>query len=487
MTGESFAAGLAAGLASYGPRPFIEFEGTWHSGDAVTEYRDRLAAALSDAGVSAHDPIGVVVRNRVPHAAAILGFIATGRPVVMIYGFQSERAIAADVDMLRLAAVVADRDDWTGPVLAAARRAGTVAVSLSMTEPRVESLTTHGEPHTDPALREAGMHILTSGTTGPPKRVPIRTAVLEHTVRSITHGQVVSPTDPPDVVLLPFGNIGGACQLLAAPFTGKRMVLLEKFTVDGWVRAVKKYRIRRGGAQPTVVRMILDADVPPEDLASLEVIVGGAGPLEQEIRDEFLHRYGIPVLWAYGATEFAGSVCAWTPELWERYGSDKPNSAGRPLPGVHVRVENGYLEARVDVIGPEWIRTTDLASIDTDGFITIHGRGDGAINRGGFKILPETVREVLLTHPAIRDACVVGVADRRLGKVPFAAVELWSGATSPTESELLALVRDVLPSPSVPVAITVVDELPRNAAMKVRPAEVAALYRPAPAQPRTPD
>jgi long-chain acyl-CoA synthetase len=486
MTGEPFATQLARGLASYGSRPFIEYENVWYSGEQVTRYSGRIAAVLAEAGVPAGAPVGVVVRNRLPHAAAILGFVAAGTPVVMIYGFQSERAIAADIEALHLAAVVADREDWTDTVLTAAVGAGTVAVAVAMAEPRVESLTARGESSCDPALGEAGIHILTSGTTGPPKRIPIRTAVLEHTVRSITHGQVVAPSDPPDVIFLPFGNIGGACQLLAAPCTGKRMVLLEKFTVAGWVGAVKRYRIRRGGAQPTIVRMVLDADVPPEDLASLEVLVGGAGPLEQSIRDEFERRYGVPVLWAYGATEFGGSVCAWTPDLWQRYGRHKPDSAGKPLPGVQVRVVDGYLEARVEVMGPDWIRTTDLASIDADGFITVHGRGDGAINRGGFKILPETVRGVLLTHPGVRDACVVGVPDRRLGEVPFAAVERRSGTACPTESELLALVRDALPSHHVPVAIAVVDDLPRSEAMKVRPAEVAALYRPSSPQPRTP-
>jgi acyl-CoA synthetase (AMP-forming)/AMP-acid ligase II len=128
-------------------------------------------------------------------------------------------------------------------------------------------------------------------------------------------------------------------------------------------------------------------------------------------------------------------------------------------------------------MGPEWIRTTDLASIDADGFITIHGRGDGAINRGGFKILPETVRRVLIGHPAVRDAAVVGVPDRRLGEVPFAAIEVRRGAPTPTEAELKDLVRAALPSHHVPVAIVCVDQLPRNQAMKVRPTEVAALYR----------
>jgi len=255
------------------------------------------------------------------------------------------------------------------------------------------------------------------------------------------------------------------------------------------VRAVKTYRVRRAGVQPAIVRMLLDADVAAEDLASLEYLPGGSGPLEPALRDAFEQRYGIPLLWAYGATEFAGSVCAWTPELYRRYGKAKRDSVGRPLPGVEVRIvdpesraevrpgEAGLLEARVAVIGPEWIRTTDVASMDADGFVTLHGRADEAINRGGFKILPETVRAVLVSHHAVRDACVVGVPDARVGEVPFAAVEVQQGVSPPSETELKDWVRESLPSHHVPVAIAVVDELPRNAAMKVRPGEVAALYQ----------
>lgn len=486
-----FADELARRLAGYGDAPFIEFERTWHSGDEIAALRARIDDALHRAGVAADEPVGVVVRNRLPHAAAVLGFVATGRPVVMIYSFQSARSIAADLERLRLPAVLADRQDWTDPVLDAARRTGTAALAVSSRPPSVQLLTSPGRGvATDPSLGVAGVHILTSGTTGAPKRVPIRTAVLEHTVASITHGAPASPDDPPDVVFWPFGSIG-VCQLLAAAYTGKRMVLLEKFTVAEWVRAVKTYRLRRGGVQPAIVRMLLESDVPAEDLASLEYLVGGSGSLERELREEFEARFGVPLLWAYGATEFAGSVCGWTPDLRERYGADKPDSSGRPLPGVQVRIVDaqtgapvpvggrGLLEARVGVMGPDWIRTTDVAAVDADGFVTLYGRSDGAINRGGFKVLPETVRRVLVTHPAVRDAAVVGVPDQRLGEVPFAAVELRRGATAPTEAELKDLVRDALPSHHVPVAI-VVAELPRNAAMKVRPADVAALYRPRP-------
>ncbi len=487
-----FAEALAVGLAAYGDRPFIEFRRKWYSGNEIMGFIGRVSTALRDAGVQPDEPVGIVVRNRVPHAATILGFIASRRPVVMIYSYQSATAIARDVETLALPAVLADPDDWTPELNSAVRSVGSAGISLCG-DPLAVGVAVPRQPGSrhDPTLEESGLHILTSGTTGPPKRIPVATKVLAHTVLSMTIGsgtEAVGPDTPPALVYWPFGSIG-VCQLLAAPCAGKRLVLLEKFSVTEWVEAIKTYRITRAGVQPAILRMLLQADVPPADLASLEGLSGGSGPLEPELRAEFEHRYGIPLLWAYGATEFAGSVCSWTPESYRLHGADKPDSVGRPLPGVRVRIVDaetgaevpagtvGLLEASVAVIGPDWVRTTDLASIDDDGFVTLHGRGDGAINRGGFKILPETVRRVLISHPSVLDACVVGVPDPRLGEVPFAAVELRRSAAVPSEAELKEMVRDALPSHHVPVAVAVVDALPRNAALKVRPGDVAALYR----------
>ena len=236
--------------------------------------------------------------------------------------------------------------------------------------------------------------------------------------------------------------------------------------------------------------MLLDADVAKEDLASLQFIVSASGPLDPETRDDFEARYGVPVVLAYGATEFAGSLCAWTPDMQREFGASKRNSVGRALSDTQLRIvdpesgaelatgQQGLLEAKVAPIGPDWIRTTDIASIDSDGFVTLHGRADGAINRGGFKILPETIRRVLISHPAVRDACVVGVPDARLGQVPFAAIETTPGIPVPSDDELKDLVRQSLPVYNVPVAFTVVVELPRNPALKVSLPDVAALYEP---------
>jgi acyl-CoA synthetase (AMP-forming)/AMP-acid ligase II len=488
---EAFTERFAAGLAGYGDGPCIEFDGCWYTGDDITAYADAIAAVLREAAVADVAPVGLVVRNRLPHAAAIIGFIAVARPIAMIYSFQSPESIGRDIEKLNLSAIVADEEDWTAEVIAASKRAGSAGVAISMRAPTVTAVP--GLEHRDDTRRHAqaepgvALQILTSGTTGPPKRQSIKTRVLERTVFSVTSGEAAPPGAPPEFSYWQFGGIG-VCQLIAGAYNGRRIVIMERFTVGDWVNKVKTHGIKRSGVQPAVIRMLLDSDVPKEDLASLDFLISASGPLDPETRDEFEAHFGIPVKLAYGATEFAGSLCAWTPDMDSEFGASKRNSVGRALADTELRIidpdtgaeipagQQGLLEARITSISDDWIRTTDIASIDDDGFVTLHGRADGAINRGGFKILPETVRRVLISHPAVRDACVVGVPDARLGQVPFAAIEASPGEPVPSEDELKDLVRQSLPVYNVPVAFAVVDELPRNPALKVSMPAVAALY-----------
>ena len=165
----------------------------------------------------------------------------------MIYSFQSPESIAHDVEQLGLAAVIADRENWIAPVIAAAERSGSAGVAISLQPPTVELIV--GLDRTG-ANRQyaafdgtAGLHVLTSGTTGPPKRQAIYANVLERIVFSVTGGNA-SPDDPPELIYWPLGGIGGVCQLVTGVYIGKRMVLLEKFSVEGWVRAVKTYGSR---------------------------------------------------------------------------------------------------------------------------------------------------------------------------------------------------------------------------------------------------
>jgi acyl-CoA synthetase (AMP-forming)/AMP-acid ligase II len=126
--------------------------------------------------------------------------------------------------------------------------------------------------------------------------------------------------------------------------------------------------------------------------------------------------------------------------------------------------------------GDQWIRTTDLASLDADGFLFIHGRADAAINRGGFKVLPEHLASVFRAHPGVQDAVIVALPDSKLGHVPGLAVEVRAGAPRVTEDELRAYARAHLVSYQVPARYLILDELPRSAAMKVRLVEVVELF-----------
>ncbi|UXA17363.1 class I adenylate-forming enzyme family protein [Mycobacterium sp. SMC-4] len=488
---ETFTTQFAAGLAGYGDGPCIEFDGRWYSGNEVSAYGAAIESSLQAAGVAAGTPVGLVVCNRLQHAAAIVGLLAAGRPMSMIYSFQSPHAIAADIERLALSAIIADRQDWCDEVVGAAQRSGSAGIAIAPSAPIVTAVT--GLEQRDSARTHAqaepgvALQILTSGTTGPPKRQAIKAAVLERTVFSVTSGERATPDAPPEFAYWQFGGIG-VCQLIAGVHNGRRIVMLERFTVEEFVRAIKRYGIRRSGVQPAVIRMLLDADVATDDLASLEFLISASGPLDPETRDEFEQRFGIPIRLAYGATEFAGSLCAWTPEMIERFGEAKRDSVGRALPDTELRIvdpdsgaevaagHQGLLEAKVAPISPDWIRTTDIASVDDDGFVYLHGRADGAINRGGFKVLPEAVRRVLIAHPDVRDACVVAVPDPRLGQVPFAAVEVAPGTAPPSDEELAELVRKELPVYNVPVAFVAVEELPRNPALKVSLPAVAALY-----------
>jgi acyl-coenzyme A synthetase/AMP-(fatty) acid ligase len=451
---------------------------------------DALEAALATAGVPREAPVGIVARNRPFLAAAVLGLVTHRRPVTMIYSAQSAEAMAGDISKLRLAAIVADPQDWGAPQVEAARAHGTLGLATGDLEQPirpVEGIATLGPgPHREPPA-EPGIELLTSGTTGAPKRVLIGFPILERTAQSFMLGDPPPEGRPPQIVSGPFGNVSGLCQLIGCAAGTTPMAILEKFNVPDLVDAVKRVRPPILGLVPVGIKMILDAKVPREDLAGVTGIFGGGGQLTPEIQEQFEETYGIPIHWGYGATEFGGTLVRWTPDMREPFGKTKRGSIGKAMPGTDLRVvdpetgavlapgERGLLEARVPLMSPDWIRTTDLVTIDEDGFVFHHARADGAISRGGFKILPEVVAEALRSYPGVSDAAVVGLPDERLGEVPAAAVELRPGAAAPSEEAIIAHLRARLTSVQIPVRVLVVDALPRTPSMKVSLAEVRRL------------
>ena len=345
------------------------------------------------------------------------------------------------------------------------------------------------------------VRMLTSGTTGPPKRIDLTYATLERVLAGAKHYE----SDQDDrlrlragvaIVNSPLVHLGGLFRVLQCVNDGRSFSLLERFTVDGWLDAVQRHQPKTVSLVPAALRMVLEADVDPALLGSVRSVVSGTAPLSPDDADAFTAKYGIPVLVSYAATEFGGGVAGWNLADHQRYWAEKRGSVGRAHPGCELRVVDaesgaplaagteGLLEVKAAQLGDgPWIRTTDLARIDDDGFVWILGRADETIIRGGFKVRPDDVRAALERHPSVRGAAVVGVPDARLGSVPVAAVELRPGSETVTAELLAEHAAAHLARYELPVQIVVVDEIPRTASAKVDLAAVRALFTDSPGRP----
>jgi acyl-coenzyme A synthetase/AMP-(fatty) acid ligase len=465
-------------LAIAPSRPAIAFDGTWHDWGVVQALAQDVRLKLLESGAGPRSPVIFAPRNRPSALAALVAMLADGRSVRMVYAFQSPAAIAAAIEKLDAPVAIMAEEDYTPEVRAVLATKQIAGIGLSGMKARLMPGLEQGTPRPDP-VDAPQVEILTSGTTGPPKQFPIPHDVIAGFVLNQGMTMIDDPDEPPFLMSFPIGNISGIYSVAASLLRGKRVVLLDRFSVGAWRDFVLRYRPKAGGAPPAAVAMILDADLPPQDLSSLKFFSTGAAPLDPTVQRRFEEKYGIPILLSYGATEFGGPVVSMTPQLRADWGEAKFGSVGRAMPGVQLRVrdpvtdevlgpdQEGILELVSPRMGPDWIRTSDIAVIDGDGFLFHRGRADGAIMRGGFKVLPETIEQALLLHPAVSAAGVVAVADPRVSQAPAAAIELKPGATRPTIGDLEAHLRQHVPSTHIPVHWRFVDTLPKNPSFKI--------------------
>ncbi|MET7680478.1 fatty acid--CoA ligase family protein [Streptomyces sp. NPDC005423] len=477
----------------------IEHDGVWWTWGQVQRTAREVGDVLDTAGAGAGGRVGVVLENRPEHIAVVAAVIASRRCLVMLSPLQPAARLTADVTRCAPPVVVSGPEPLAREgVLAAVTGHGTaLELGLDGAVRAIGGTTPTGTP-TSPGI---AVEMLTSGTTGPPKRVRLRDEQLDQALvsggQTPKSGRLLSGSA--SLVAAPLVHIGGLWRALACLATGRRMVLLPRFAVEPWADAVQRHGLRAANLVPAAIRAVLDADVPAERLASLQVVTSGTAPCPAELADAFFHRYGIPILMTYGATEFAGAVAGWTLPLHQRWWRRKAGSAGRAFPGVDLRVtgddgtelpagRTGRLEVRTEQStkgGRTWVRTSDLARIDTDRFVWIEGRADDAIVRGGFKVQPETVRRALESHPSVREAAVAGLPEPRLGEIPVAAVETEPGQPPPTADELVALCRKQLLPYEVPAHVVVLDALPRTPSGKVGRTELLDLVRARLAHPTT--
>ena len=478
----------------------IEFEQRWYTWGDLRVVADKIARLLDASGIDPAGPVSLISRNHPATIAAELGLIAGNRNIRFIYAFQSPAGIVRDLDRLQPAAFVMTAADLTPDVASFLRQEGIAAIVLDGMEvsavpgcekagPVASARTYQGEPQ---------IEILTSGTTGPPKQFAIayETIRQHHVSGGLTRPQLDASAAelPPALLYMPLGNISGLYTTLPVLLNGQRARLLERFSIPAWVDYVKTFRPESHGVPPSMMQQLLDMNVPAEDLASLKSMGSGAAPLEPSVQKAFEDRYGIPVLVSYGATEFGGPVAGMDLATHKQFGRAKLGTVGRAFSSCGLRIvdpesgavlgpgEVGLLEVHAPRIQPDWIRTADLGMIDEDGFLFLSGRSDGAIMRGGFKVLPETIERALLLHPAVAEAAVVAVPDERVSQVPGAAVRLDPETPCPSIEDLTAHLRQHVMATHIPVHWRIVDQLPRNPSMKIDRPAVKALFETAEAQ-----
>jgi len=470
----------------------VEFEKRWYNWEEFRQVADCVKKLLDDSGA---DPLSIVAflpRNRPAVLAALIELLRRGQSIRMMHVYQAPAGIAGDISGLKPSAVIGDTQDFSDEVCAVLREQGIAGIALS----NLQAAAVEGceastvECDGNPPIPQ--IELLTSGTTGAPKQFPLSFDLIAKDmvgVNVMNTAQAIDPLHvPPLYVYLTSSTISGLYLIVPSLLSGVRGFLVDRFTVASWHDYVTRYQPTTVGLPLPAIQMIMDAKLAPEDLSSIKAITTGAALLHPEIHRAFEARYGIPLLFVYGATEFGGPVAMMTADLYRRWGEKKFGSLGRAWAGAMLRVvdpetgdllaagEEGLLEVQTPRIGPDWIRTSDLCVIDEDEFVFFRGRADGAINRGGFKIIPESVETALRQHEAVAEASLVGLPDKRLGEVPVAAVQFKFNAQAASTDELEQHLREHVPVTPVPVAWRIVDAMPYVPTMKIDRRAVRRLF-----------
>ncbi|MDD7967965.1 long-chain-fatty-acid--CoA ligase [Actinomycetospora lemnae] len=471
---------------------------TWAELDAAA---DRMAEGLRRHGLSPGDTVALQLPNVPQFAIAWFGILKAGLVAVPMNVLFKDREVAYVLAHSEARTLLT----WQDCAEAAAKGAAEAGVTdvFTLGRPDAEDLPGRpfeellADPPDDPdgvlVPRDPGdvaAVVYTAGTTGRPKGA------------ELTHFQLFMNADTPgrlfgirddDVVMvaLPLFHVFAlSSQLDVCARFGATMTLVPRFEPGRVLEVMERDGVTVFEGVPTMYVALLEhPDRATRDLQALRVGISGGAPMPAEVLDSVEREFGIVVLEGYGLSETA-STTTFNSSAEDR----RIYSAGKPIYGVDVEVRNpdghrlphgpdhlGELVVRgVNVMrgyrgDPEttaatlvdgWLHTGDRGYIDEDGFVFVVGRTSELIIRGGYNIHPREVEDVLYTHPAVREAAVIGIPDHRLGQEVHAVVALRPGADA-SEQELIAYVRERVASYKYPRSVEFRDELPTGASGKI--------------------
>jgi acyl-CoA synthetase (AMP-forming)/AMP-acid ligase II len=459
---------------------------------------EAVADQLAAAGVGRGDRVGIALPNGLPTIVAFLAASLAGTAAPLNAGYKEEE-FRFYLDDTNAKVLLLPPDGVDEARRAAGDRVPVLGVEMDAAG--TVSLTGAGRGRAVPTgVDDVALILHTSGSTGRPKRVP-----LSHRNLSISAGNVARSyaltQDDVSLCVMPLFHVHGlVASTLATLSTGGTVVVPAKFSPLSFWRVAKEHQVTWYSAVPTLHQLLLaraDASAgPPPGAERLRFIRSCSASLPPQVMHDLEAAFGAPVLEAYGMTEAAHQMASNPLPPADR----KPGSVGR---GTDVRVSimdtsGKHLPAgergEVVIQGPNvitgyennpeanatsfvdgWFRTGDQGFLDAQGYLTLVGRLKEMINRGGEKIGPREIDEVLLAHPAVAEAVCFGVAHPTWGEEVAAAVVLSGPAT---EAELLAHCRERLADFKRPKQIHITETIPRTATGKIQRRVVAEAFAP---------
>ena len=461
-----------------------------------------VAEQLVAAGVGRGDRVATSLTNGLP---VIVSFLAasvagTAAPLNPAYKEDEFRFYLEDTSAKVLILPPDGADD-------ARRAAGDRVPILTIDMDAAGTVSLRGvsghQPVTPPKVDDVALVLHTSGSTGRPKRVPLTHANLSISAQNVAHSYALTKDDVSLCVMPLFHVHGLVASTLATLASGGTVVVPVKFSPLSFWRTARDHGVTWYSAVPTLHQLLLaragdpsDPSRRPAGAEKLRFIRSCSASLPPAVMHALEAAFGAPVLEAYGMTEAAhqmssnplppserkpGSVGRGTDvniSIMDKAGQHLPiGEAGEVViqgPNVITGYENNP-EANASSFVDGWFRTGDQGVLDATGYLTLVARIKELINRGGEKISPREIDELLLTHPAVAEAVCFGVPHGTWGEEVAAAVVLHEGATA-GEGDLLAFCKERLADFKRPKQIHITQAIPRTATGKIQRGIVAKAY-----------
>ncbi len=456
-----------AALARLPEHDSIAFEGQVQTDVQLAARAAGLATGLQRVGVQPGDRIAVVLPN-CPEVLltyqAVWRTGAAATPIISAVSPAELRHVLADSG----ARLLVTND----PRLAAA--ADVPVLDLAALRALEDAPPGEPVPRTEADLAAL---LYTGGTTGRAKGVRLSQGNLLH-ITAARESVVATAGARTSVVPLPLSHVYGLVTTVSRLHMAEPglLVLQRRFDAAGWLRLVTQHRAGSSSLVPSMLQLLLDQPLEEHDLRSLTYVTSGGAPLSAAVWREFERRVpGVRVCDGYGCTEASSTVSM------NRPGARRHGSVGRPVPGVSIRIVGatapgqdgevlvrspgvmlGYHDdpaATAEAIKDGWLHTGDVGHLDDDGYLWVVDRTKDVILRGGFNVYPRDVEDVLLAHPAVARAAVVGRPDEMLGEEVVAFVSLRPEASA-TPEELLAHCAASTARNKAPRELYVVDQVP---------------------------